>query len=480
MCVSSVFRSKQTIYSDTDLHTSNFSYNQKTSNSSFFKNIIKNSLNSLGSIKNILNPISRFFTSENSPKSIELKEVPFKKSTSKTTSHFQKIFNVQESSVKNLDNSSKTSIEKISNNVLFKAGRKFLSLLDFIFVKHLIHAKACDIFFLAMMTFIVVASVISIFAPHLALLNFALLGKLYSQSAFGILNATVGLAVGVQSIKNLKKAIETKNKEEIVIGVISLFYSMAIATTGVVAFANFSNDILLKSLFTICAGFGFGIGSYNFLKTQRFKRELKKAQDKNEVKEFLRKKIIISENETAVIKTKIDKLTQDKVDEELRKKLSKIQFEIIQEKGEVFKKQKLLDLEIKIIRKRKRAKLEKILRSKITKDIKEFIKSSKNEDKKLDKDIHKELNIRTIAETLRVLAPSLSIAAFGINQMSAFATTELQNLVYYSMMLTSKLSGFWLNYVPSWRNVPCNDKKVSKTIKTSQKLFTKKPIQAAG
>lgn len=479
MCVSSIFRSKQTINTDADIPTSNFSYYQQISNSSFFKNIIKNSLNSLGSIKNILNPISRFFTSQNRTESSALKETPFKKSTSKTATHSKKIFDIKELSCKSIDKTATTSIETAPKSLLIRASKNFLSLLDFIFVKHLIHAKACDITVLVMFAFIVLASAISIAAPHLTLLNFALLGQLYVQPAFGILNVTVGLAVGVQSIKNLKKAIQTKNKEEIVIAIISVFYSMAIATTGAVAFANFSNDILLKSLFTICAGFGLGIGSYNFLKTQRFKRQLKIAQDKNEVKEFFRRKITISKNEIDTLKTKIETLSPNEVDEKLRKNLSKIEFEIILKKGEVLKKQKLLDLELKIIRKRKTAKLEKILRSKITKNIKEFTKSSKNEDKDLNIAIHKELNIRTIAETLRVLAPSLSIAAFGINQMSTFATSEIQNLVYYSMMLTSKLSGFWLNYVPSWRNVPCNDKKVSKTIKTSQKFFTKKPIQAA-
>ncbi|NGX33143.1 MAG: hypothetical protein K1060chlam4_01204, partial [Candidatus Anoxychlamydiales bacterium] len=124
----------------------------------------------------------------------------------------------------------------------------------------------------------------------------------------------------------------------------------------------------------------------------------------------------------------------------------------------------LLNLELQALQRRKIANVEKILRSKITKRAIDYVKGV--EDKDLLADIKKELNHRNIADALRIVATSLSIGAFGFNTLSKIESLNVQKLIYYSTMMVSKLSGFWQNYVPSWRNVPADDKKELKKRKT--------------
>ena len=141
-------------------------------------------------------------------------------------------------------------------------------------------------------------------------------------------------------------------------------------------------------------------------------------------------------------------------------------------KEDKFKKELLFNLELQALQRKKIANLEKILRSKITKRALDYI--SEVEDKDLLADIKKELNHRNIADALRIVATSLSIGAFGFNTLSKIENLNVQNLIYYSTMMVSKWSGFWQNYVPSWRNVPADDKKELKKRKTLLEIMEKR------
>nr|NGX44267.1 hypothetical protein [Candidatus Anoxychlamydiales bacterium] len=77
----------------------------------------------------------------------------------------------------------------------------------------------------------------------------------------------------------------------------------------------------------------------------------------------------------------------------------------------------------------------------------------------LEKEINKELLKRAIADGCRLIATSLSISAFVFNIKTDIVSENLKNLIYFSMMEVSKLTGSWQNYFKSWRNVPAEDKK---------------------
>jgi len=350
-------------------------------------------------------------------------------------------------------------------SILQKAFQNLLKGLDFIFVQKLIHAKSADIAVLGLFAFTILATALTIFAPHLSILHFAKLAASVSHPIFGGLNITVGMAIFVQAYKNLMKAKKNENREEMILAIVSMLFSFAIMATGFAAIANFSNDIFLKSLFTICASFSFGVGIYNTIKTQLFRKKLNNAEN---LKEFLKEQLQISIKEYEILKEKIANIHDIiEIEKLLKKYLSNEEYLKALKEDQDFKKALLFNLELQRLQRKKIANVEKILRSKITKRALDYITESKVQDKDLEADIKKELNHRNIADALRIVATSLSIGAFGFNTLSKIESINLQNLIYYSTMMVSKLSGFWQNYVPSWRNVPADDKinlKIRKTI----------------
>ena len=362
-----------------------------------------------------------------------------------------------------------------SKNILKNAFKSFLNGLDFIFVQKLWHAKGADIVVLSLFAFTILATALTIFAPHLSILHFANTAASASHPAFGVLNITVGMAIFVQAYKNFMKAKKNENKEEMILAIVSMLFSFAIMATGATAIANSSNDILLKSLFTICASFSFGVGVYNTTKTQLFRKKL----NAKKLKEFLKEQLEISNKEYEIIDRKIKALNDEKeIAKLLKNHLSTKEYLEAISKDKKFQKDLLLNLELQALQRRKIANVEKILRSKITKRAIDYVKGV--EDKDLLADIKKELNHRNIADALRIVATSLSIGAFGFNTLSKIENLNVQNLIYYSTMMVSKLSGFWQNYVPSWRNVPADDKKDLKKRKTILEHMDKreKEIQA--
>nr|NGX64143.1 hypothetical protein [Candidatus Anoxychlamydiales bacterium] len=386
---------------------------------------------------------------------------------------------------KTIEKSVKKNVEKIeknsspitmkSENILKNAFKSFLKGLDYIFVQKLIHAKSADIAVLGLFAFTILATALTIFAPHLSIIHFANAAASISHPVFGALNITVGLAIFVQAYKNFMKAKKNNNKEEMILAIVSMLFSFAIMTTGGAAIANFSNDIMLKSLFTICASFSFGVGIYNTIKTQLFR---KKLNDEKNLKKFLKKQLEISTKEYKIIYKKIKDLNNKiEIKKLLKTHLSTEEYVIVLGKNEEYQKDLLLDLERQSLQRKKTANLEKILRSKITKRAQDFIKGT--EDLSLQADIKKELNHRNIADALRIIATSLSIGAFGFNTLSKIESLNVQNLIYYSTLMVSKLSGFWQNYVPSWRNVPADDQKELKKRKTMLELMEKRIINMA-
>ncbi|NGX48976.1 MAG: hypothetical protein K940chlam5_00572 [Candidatus Anoxychlamydiales bacterium] len=385
----------------------------------------------------------------------------------KIKKHCEWIFNKTiekylDKNVTKVDMADQTIISKKSENILKNAFKTFLKGLDYVFVQKLIHAKAADIAVLSLFAFTILATALTIFAPHLSILHFANTAASVSHPAFGALNITVGMAIFVQAYKNFMKAKKNENKEEMILAIVSMLFSIAIMTTGGAAIANSSNDILLKSLFTICASFSFGVGIYNTIKTQLFRKKLNDAKN---LKEFLKEQLEISNKEYEIIDRKIEALNDEKeIAKLLKNHLSTKEYLEAISKDKKFQKDLLLNLELQALQRRKIANVEKILRSKITKRAIDYVKGV--EDKDLLADIKKELNHRNIADALRIVATSLSIGAFGFNTLSKIESLNVQNLIYYSTMMVSKLSGFWQNYVPSWRNVPADDKKELKKRKT--------------
>ncbi|NGX33937.1 MAG: hypothetical protein K1060chlam1_00281 [Candidatus Anoxychlamydiales bacterium] len=359
---------------------------------------------------------------------------------------------------------SSSSIEEKSKNILETAFKSFLSGLDFIFVKKLYHAKAADIAQLSLFTFTILVTAITLFAPHLSFLHFAAIGTNYSLPIFGSLNISVGLSIFVQAAKNFAKAKKNQNNEEMILALVSMLFSFAIMTTGITAIAHFSSDFVFTMLLTICAGFSFGVGTYNTIKTQMFRKKLNDAKN---LKEFLKEQLEINKDEYEDIKKKTEALKDEKaieLEKLLKKYLSTKDFDEINGKTIDDKKNLLFNLELGILQRKKIANVEKLLRNKLTKRAIDFINGA--EDLSLEEDIRKELFYRNIADGLRIIATSLSIGAFAFKSLSTIDNKNTLKLIYYSMMLISKLSGFWQNYVPSWRNVPADEKKDIKKPKT--------------
>lgn len=393
--------------------------------------------------------------------------------TPKTKKNLPKIKNISNSNIKSTEN---IPLQKKEGS---KALKILLKVIDHIFVRKIYHAKGTDIAALFLFAFIVISIVISIAAPHLSIFHIAMKANYVSHIIFGAANTTVGLAVLTQSIKNFKKAKESQNKEEMILAIISMFYSFAIITTGFAAIANFSNNIILPLLFTVCAGFGGGIGTYNLTKTQLFRKRLKEKG----LKIFLEEKIQISEEEYTTWQNKINKFNENEISEQLQKNLSAKEFATIQESEDFksidLKKEMLLNFELQKLQKRKIADLEKILRPEITQKAIDFVKNGSESDQNLEKEIYKELRNRTIADSFRIFATSLSIGGFSFTRLAHFDSEKLQNLAYYSNQFISRASGCWLNYFPEWRNVPADSKKVSKKTKTIFERMTKQPSLSA-
>lgn len=392
---------------------------------------------------------------------------------------------------KELPSSSPITYSKTSSSKLKNLYQGFLKVLNYIFVKELVHAKLTDLAVLALFIVTILAYSLAIFAPHLGMLAVTNHLSDVLHPVFGALNTTVGLAVFTQAVKNFIKAKKTDNKEDMILALVSILFSFAIITTGITAAVNFSNDnILLKMLFTTCASFTFGVGIYNTTKTQAFRKEL----INKELKEFLKEKILISKEEYENLRKQIfgavDKKEKngpkiEEIQKRLKKCLSDEEFEEIMNKEladkikkEQYLKEKLFDLELQTLQKKKMAKFEKILNNKITNRCIDFINGKKDET--LEKDIIKELNLRTFADGCRIFATTLSIMAFGFNIAAPINDANVKNLIYYSTLFVSKLSGFWHNYVRRLRNVPAGeDKQERKSIYAYSKKRDEKTSQLA-
>ncbi|NGX44396.1 MAG: hypothetical protein K1060chlam3_00563, partial [Candidatus Anoxychlamydiales bacterium] len=140
--------------------------------------------------------------------------------------------------------------------------------IDFLFVQKIYQNKFADIVTVGLFLTIILGLAVALIAPQsIGLLHFALNTRHVLQPMFGVVTIGVGLGSTTQAIKNLIKAKKEKNKEDMILAILSLFYSLAIIATGSTALANFSNDSMLKALFTTCAGFSFIIGANNFRHT---------------------------------------------------------------------------------------------------------------------------------------------------------------------------------------------------------------------
>ncbi|NGX63265.1 MAG: hypothetical protein KR126chlam6_00673 [Candidatus Anoxychlamydiales bacterium] len=404
----------------------------------------------------------KFLRNHNPSDVIEIKDEKYQSVAEKisTKIHLNWIFN-------------KATKEEIKAEEPKTIANKAKNISDDIFVQKLLHAKATDIAFIGLTVFTVLAMVLTLIPPHTFGIAFfahlehlAKVGAHVSHPVFGILNTTVGLAILTQSIKNFQNAKKIKNKEEMIIACLSLVFSLAIITTGAIAIANLSNDIVLKTLFTICASFSLSIGSYNFIKTQMLKKQLKKHE--NNLQKFFEDLIQINKQEYNKLKNKTETLEKKQITKDLKNSLSIEEFEKINDKDLKKQRQKLFNIELEMLQRRKIAKLERLIRSEKTTRVLNVLKGA--QDPKLYNDLKSELRKRSIAESFRIFAPILAISAFCINDFANFDSLQLKNLVYYSTMLFSKLSGFWLNYVPSWRNVAAKEKKTP--------IVLEKPIEA--
>ena len=334
--------------------------------------------------------------------------------------------------------------------------------IDFLFVQKIYQNKFADIVTVGLFLTIILGLAVALIAPQsIGLLHFALNTRHVLQPMFGVVTIGVGLGSTTQAIKNLIKAKKEKNKEDMILAILSLFYSLAIIATGSTALANFSNDSMLKALFTTCAGFSFIIGANNFRHTATFFRKLKNAKN---LKEFLKDQIEITKEEYLAKDAMVKSTSKAKILEKLKNHFSKEEFKGIETSNlKTDNKQYLetiyLDVELQTLQKRKIAGLEKILRFKLANKAIDFLKCSEVKNEELEKEINKELLKRAIADGCRLIATSLSISAFVFNIKTDIVSENLKNLIYFSMMEVSKLTGSWQNYFKSWRNVPAEDKK---------------------
>lgn len=357
---------------------------------------------------------------------------------------------------KTLKNTSKTQADIKTDNLF----DKIRNIINYIFVEKLYHAKLTDVAFLALMVFTIISIALNHHHGSVFLSNFEHFVKgarYYSHPIFGGLNITVGLAILTQSIKNFRDAKKIKNNKDMLIAAFSMLFSLAIITTGSVAITSLSNDYLLKTLFTICAGFSLCLGSNNLIKTLILRKRLQK--NKADLQKFFEDLILINKKEIDSYKQKIEALDEKTITKNLKNNATKVKFEKFQNQNLEKRRQKLLNIELVMLQKRKIEKIEKLVRLEKTQRI---IKASLGYiDITLEKDLKKELRNRSIAECFRIFAPLLAIGAFSINGAAHFDNSQNKNLVYYSIMLFSKLSGFWLNYSKRLRNVPAKENKTS-------------------